>query len=169
LAAVLSKRFATKTFLKVGPSKNAAAFEGRVYTNKPTLLSPAALGRMYRTPFKKRVDGGAWCQADGAASTRCTTLVPTPMVRPIFNMPMPSAFSARMRASTAGLTRRRPIHWPQQCVRAAHEAMLKSRSHDLLRLARLALEAAIRTESDLIELLNDVPKPKPPAGAVAHA
>jgi len=26
-----------------------------------------------------------------AASTRCTTLVPTPTVRPIFNMPMPSA------------------------------------------------------------------------------
>jgi hypothetical protein len=31
----------------------------------------------------------------------------------------------------------RPIYWPQHCVRAAHEAMLKSRSHDLLVLARV--------------------------------
>lgn len=28
------------------------------------------------------------CGGDQVASTRCTTLVPTPMVRPIFSMPM---------------------------------------------------------------------------------
>ena len=51
----------------------------------------------------------------------------------------------------------RPIHWPQHCIRAAHEAMLKSRSHDLLVLARLALEAAIPTEDVLVELLSREP------------
>lgn len=48
----------------------------------------------------------------------------------------------------------RPVYWPQHCVRAAHEAMLKSHSNDLLVLARVALEAAIRSESDLVELLS---------------
>ena len=48
----------------------------------------------------------------------------------------------------------RPVYWPQHCVRAAHEAMLKSKSSDLLVLARVALEAAIRSENDLIELLS---------------
>jgi hypothetical protein len=47
----------------------------------------------------------------------------------------------------------RPVFWPQQCVRAAHEAMLKSRSTDLLVLARLALEAAIPNQGVLIALL----------------
>jgi hypothetical protein len=48
----------------------------------------------------------------------------------------------------------KPIFWPQHCVRAAHEAMLKSRSSDLLTLARAALEAAIPTQNVLIELLS---------------
>jgi hypothetical protein len=48
----------------------------------------------------------------------------------------------------------RPVYWPQQCVRAAHAAMLKSQSHDLLVLARVALEAAIPSENVLIELLS---------------
>jgi hypothetical protein len=51
----------------------------------------------------------------------------------------------------------RPIFWPQDAVRRAHMAMLDSRSHDLLTLARLALEAAIRSENDLIELLSPDP------------
>ena len=67
----------------------------------------------------------------------------------------------------------RPIYWPQHCVRAAHEAMLKSRSTDLLVLARLALEAAIPSESVLIELLDGARQPQPPkastAAAVVHA
>jgi hypothetical protein len=40
------------------------------------------------------------------------------------------------------------------CLRRAHEAMLKSKSTDLLTLARLALEAAIRNENDLLDLLH---------------
>ena len=39
-------------------------------------------------------------------TTRCTTLVPTPMVRAIFKIPIPVALSSRMWASTTGLTRR---------------------------------------------------------------
>jgi len=37
----------------------------------------------------------------------------------------------------------RAIYWPQNSVRRAFEAMVKSKSSDLLTLARLALEAAI--------------------------
>jgi hypothetical protein len=41
--------------------------------------------------------------------TRCTTEVPTPTVRPILSMPMPSALSSRMRASTEVFTLRRSV------------------------------------------------------------
>lgn len=51
----------------------------------------------------------------------------------------------------------RGSHGPQDFVRRAHEAMLKSRSTDLLTLARLALEAAIKTESDVLALLTPSP------------
>jgi len=44
------------------------------------------------------------CQ--GTDTTRCTTPVPTPTVRPIFRMPI--LLSSRMRPSTAGFTGRRP-------------------------------------------------------------
>jgi hypothetical protein len=55
----------------------------------------------------------------GAEITRCTTLVPTPKVRPIFRMPIPSAFSSRMRASTDGFTVRRPSFVPFALARCA--------------------------------------------------
>ncbi len=46
-------------------------------------------------------------------------------------------------------------------MRRAHQAMLDSRSSDLLTLARVALEAAIRTEADILELLQPAnPPPK---------
>ena len=38
------------------------------------------------------------------ASTRCTTDVPTPTVRPILRIPIPSARSSRIRCSTDALT-----------------------------------------------------------------
>jgi hypothetical protein len=64
----------------------------------------------------------------------------------------------RQRQDVAAEARRgKPIYWPQHSLRRAHEAMLKSRSTDLLVLARLALQAAIRSESDLIELLAPGP------------
>lgn len=46
----------------------------------------------------------------------------------------------------------KPVYWSQAALRRAHEPMVKSRSSDLLILARLALEAAIRTEADLLAL-----------------
>jgi hypothetical protein len=47
----------------------------------------------------------------------------------------------------------RAIFWPQDALRRAHQAMLTSRSTDLLVLARLALQAAVHTEDDLLALL----------------
>jgi hypothetical protein len=40
-------------------------------------------------------------------------------------------------------------------------AMRESRSGDWYTLARLALESAVRTESELLELLDDHAKPRP--------
>ena len=55
----------------------------------------------------------------------------------------------------------KPVYWSQAALRRAHEAMLKSRSSDLLILARLALEAAIRTDADLLALLETPPTRAP--------
>ena len=63
----------------------------------------------------------------------------------------------------------RPIHWPQHCVRRAHEAMLKSRSSDLLVLARVALEAAIPSEDVLVELIEQARHPRPAKACAAAA
>jgi hypothetical protein len=57
-------------------------------------------------------------------------------------------------------------------MRRAHSAMLDSRSHDLLTLARVALEAVIRSGNDLFNLLNDANLPhevKAPIAAAARA
>jgi len=61
------------------------------------------------------------------------------------------------------------IYWPQACIRRAHEAMLKSRSSDLLVLARAALEAAVPTEDVLIELIGEAKSPHQPKSAVVGA
>jgi hypothetical protein len=55
------------------------------------------------------------------ATTRCTTDVPMPRVRPIFRMPIPSALSSRMRFSTEGATGRRPSLVPFSLARARPE------------------------------------------------
>jgi len=64
----------------------------------------------------------------------------------------------------------KPIHWPQSTLRRAAMALRECRSGDIFVLARAVLEAAIRSEDDLIELLNEV-KPasrgKAPLAAVA--
>jgi hypothetical protein len=54
------------------------------------------------------------------------------------------------------------IFWSQDALRRAHQAMLLSRSSDLLTLARVALQAAIRTEADLLALLPADPPAKKP-------
>jgi hypothetical protein len=55
----------------------------------------------------------------------------------------------------------RPIFWTQEHIRRAHAAMLDSRSNDLMKLARVALEAAIRNENDLLALLEEPRRPMP--------
>jgi len=49
----------------------------------------------------------------------------------------------------------RAIHWLQEPIRRAASAMRESRSNDLLILARVALQAAIRSEDDPFALLKD--------------
>jgi hypothetical protein len=49
---------------------------------------------------------------------RCTTLVPIPSFRPILRMPSPFALNSSIRASTEGLTRRRPNFVPFALARA---------------------------------------------------
>jgi hypothetical protein len=51
------------------------------------------------------------------------------------------------------------IHWLQEPIRRAASAMRESRSNDLLILARVALQAAIRSEDDLFALLKDTTTP----------
>jgi hypothetical protein len=49
--------------------------------------------------------GAAARAAHVAATTRCTTLVPTPSFLPILRMPSPFALNSSIRASTEGLGR----------------------------------------------------------------
>jgi hypothetical protein len=55
----------------------------------------------------------------------------------------------------------KPVYWSQAALRRAHEAVLKSRSSDLMVLARVALQGAIRTEADLLALLETPPTHAP--------
>jgi|SRR6266513_2860150 len=64
-----------------------------------------------------------------------------------------------------------PVHWPQAAMRRAHQAMLDSRSRDLLTLAR-AVQGAIRHERDLLDLLPPEPataSPRPGRRRTGHA
>jgi hypothetical protein len=61
---------------------------------------------------------------------RCTTLVPTPTVRPIFRMPMPSARSSRMRSSTAGRTSTQPLALRPGPRRAGIEPLISNRASE---------------------------------------
>ena len=51
------------------------------------------------------------------------------------------------------------IHWPQEPIRRTASPMRESRSNDLLILACVALQAAIRSEDDIFALLKDTPTP----------
>lgn len=51
----------------------------------------------------------------------------------------------------------RGIFWPQDSIRRAADAMRECNSRDLYRLARAALEAAIRSETDLWALVETQP------------
>jgi hypothetical protein len=49
----------------------------------------------------------------------------------------------------------KPIYWPGDCIKRAALAMRESRSSDLFILAKLALEAALPSRADLLDLLNE--------------
>jgi hypothetical protein len=63
----------------------------------------------------------------------------------------------RVVAAGEAARRGRPVYWPGEFLKRAHRAVLDSRSTDLLTICRLALEAAIRSESDLLALLPEPP------------
>jgi hypothetical protein len=72
----------------------------------------------------------------------------------------PAAFvdeTKRQRAGMKGAQRHggKPIYWPQDMLRRAAMALRECGSSDIFRLARVALEAAIRSESDLLALLPE--------------
>jgi hypothetical protein len=48
----------------------------------------------------------------------------------------------------------KPVYFGQDAIRRAAVALRECSSNDIFRLARVALEAAIRSEADLIELLQ---------------
>lgn len=64
--------------------------------------------------------------------------------------------------------RGRPIFWGGDAIRRAADAMRESRSNDWLILARLALQAAIRSADDL-DALDSVPMRTPKKRAPAEA
>ena len=64
-----------------------------------------------------------------------------------------SKLSSAPRRPAMRRARGRSVFWGQDHLRRAHRAMLDSRSSDLLTLARVALEAAIRSDDDLRDLL----------------
>jgi hypothetical protein len=57
--------------------------------------------------------------------------------------------------------------WNGDAIRRAAVAIREAWCNDSYRLARATLEAAIRSESDLIDLLNGTPKPASQAKASA--
>jgi hypothetical protein len=75
-----------------------------------------------------------------------------------------TAPSPQHRAITRHVRERegKPVYWLQDAMKRAHRAMLDSRSSNLLILACVALEATIRTEDDLLALL-ETPKARAPA------
>jgi hypothetical protein len=72
----------------------------------------------------------------------------------------------RVTAAADAARQGRAIYWPQDAMRRAHQAMLDSRSQDLLTLARAALQAAIRNEGDLLALLPEQPATSTPRCSV---
>jgi hypothetical protein len=71
-------------------------------------------------------------------------------------------------ASSGRLPPGKPIYWQQDHVRRAADAMRESGSNDFFILARLALEAAVRSEDDLIEMISAERKRGPASKAPAR-
>jgi hypothetical protein len=79
----------------------------------------------------------------------------------------------RVKAATASHKHGKPVYFSQDVVRRAAMALRECGSNDIFKLARVMLEAAIRNEHDLVDLLNEATKPqhqaKAPAAELAHA
>jgi hypothetical protein len=66
----------------------------------------------------------------------------------------------------------RPVYFSQDMLRRAAMAIAECGSPDIFRLARVCLEAAIRSENDIAALLETKPTPRPaeaPSVVAAHA
>jgi hypothetical protein len=82
---------------------------------------------------------------------------PKPAKRPVVTKAAAAAAPAETARSHPDVhhpyAKPRAIFWNQDAIRRAHLAMLHSGSSDLLKLARVALEAAVRNQADLIALM----------------
>jgi hypothetical protein len=76
--------------------------------------------------------------------------------------------SAKATAQKCGYGR--AIHWPQDTLQRAANAIRETRSNDCITLAKAALQAAVRNESDLLALLPAASAtPQRSADRAAHA
>ena len=106
-----------------------ASLRGCNLASFPCRLQSYEAARGPSAPQSSWSAAGVPLQADVVAvgaSTRCTTDVPTPTVRPILRIPIPSARSSRIRCSTDALTGRRPSLVPRSLARA-RPALTRSR------------------------------------------
>jgi len=71
---------------------------------------------------------------------------------------LPSAKKTNGKANHAGY--HRPLQFDQDMIKRAGDAMRQAWSNDVYKLATIALQAAIRDERDILELLPDPPAPK---------
>lgn len=70
-----------------------------------------------------------------------------------------------VRADAAVARKGRSIFFPQDMIRRGAMAMREARTKDLFALTRTCLEAAIRSEADISELLPDAPDREPRSDA----
>jgi hypothetical protein len=121
-------------------------------------------------PFRNRAGRwGARCQACRRRRTRARVtggrLAPVAVatlrsvrMRAISRSDLPSSPATTGRSSSACSSpsprHGRPVHWTQDVMRRAAMALRECSSSDIFTATRAVLEAAIRSESDLIELLS---------------
>jgi hypothetical protein len=90
----------------------------------------------------------AWCRAKKAKESASAADVP-PQRKHIVRSDEPHKGGAQA------------VYWDQASVKRAAMAMIEARSQDWYVLARLALQAAVRTRDDVATLLDDPPARSP--------
>src|SRR3979409_2575815 len=90
------------------------------YSPRPRTLAPLRAWPVVSrsNPARSRLGFDPDCHGT-CLKTRCTTLVPMPSFLPILRMPSPLALHSSIRASTEGLTPRRPSVVPFALARAS--------------------------------------------------